>query len=128
MELDIEAMLGAYVECALWSSTDNASESGGAPLDASYSADDIHPDTLATMRRDVESFAMANAADILTWNAGRTTPEEQAGYDLWLTRNGHGCGFWEDEWQEVGARLTDAAHALGTFDLYIGGDDRIHGA
>lgn len=25
-------------------------------------------------------------------------PDEEAGHDFWLTRNGHGCGFWENDY------------------------------
>jgi len=39
----------------------------------------------------------------------------QAGHDFWMTRNGHGVGFWEtDDWQEAeGEILTQAAMAFG---------------
>lgn len=25
---------------------------------------------------------------------------EQAGHDFWLTRNGHGAGFWDGDWKD----------------------------
>ena len=32
---------------------------------------------------------------------------ERAGHDFWLTRNGHGAGFWDGDWEEdIGAALT----------------------
>jgi hypothetical protein len=44
---------------------------------------------------------------------GYTT--EQAGIDLWLTRNGHGAGFWDrDELgDDLGAELTNYANGIG---------------
>ena len=37
----------AYIEAALWSSNDDATPSGGEPLDGNYGIEDIDPDTLA---------------------------------------------------------------------------------
>lgn len=40
-------------------------------------------------------------------------------HDLWLTRNHHGCGFWDRGYEEtVGDRLTDIAHDMGERYLY----------
>lgn len=43
----------------------------------------------------------------------------QAGHDLWLTRNGHGTGFWDREelyGQELAAELTRVSEVLGVSD------------
>jgi hypothetical protein len=54
--------------------------------------------------------------------------DEPAGHDFWLTRCGHGSGFWDGDWKEPAAsKLTDAAHAYGNADLYVGDDGRIYG-
>lgn len=46
---------------------------------------------------------------------------------FWLTRCGHGCGFWDGDWSEPAATiLTDAAHAFGNVDLYVGDDGKIY--
>lgn len=48
--------------------------------------------------------------------------EEQAGHDFWLTRQGHGAGFW-DRPEMYGAKmseqLTDAAMQVGDVDELI---------
>lgn len=118
---DIETMLDAYIETALWASSDYSDESGGDPLDKNYSGGDIAPATLAMMRADVEAFAKEMAAQIDgDWS--------RAGHDLWLTANHHGAGFWDGDWPEpAAAELTAAAHALGGMDLYVGDDGQIHG-
>ena len=51
---------------------------------------------------------------------------DYAGHDFWLTRNGHGAGFWDRGLGEAGKKLTDAAHAFGECNLYLGDDDVIH--
>ncbi|HEX6826548.1 MAG TPA: hypothetical protein VF077_09570 [Nitrospiraceae bacterium] len=112
--------LTAYIECALWSSSDNSTESGGEPLDKNYSADDLAPETLAQFQRDCEAFFRDNRADLFALGL------DQAGHDFWLTRNGHGTGFWDRGLGVVGDRLTKAAKAYGSSDLYVGDDGKIH--
>jgi hypothetical protein len=44
---------------------------------------------------------------------------DQAAHDLWLTRNGHGAGFWdrpEIYGQELADELTRVAQAMGSYD------------
>ena len=47
-------------------------------------------------------------------------PTDQAGFDFWLTRNGHGTGFWDraDVYGEYSAKkLTANAEAFGVVDI-----------
>lgn len=131
---DISCMLRAYIECALWSSNDESTPSGGEPFDANYGPENLANSALDTMRRDVERFARENyetiqaCADRCRLRGGESTLWEQAGHDFWLTRNHHGCGFWETpDWPEKeGAKLTDNAHAFGETYLYLGDDGLIY--
>ena len=110
----------AYIEAALWSSTDNFDESGGSPLDCNYGIEDIAPETLASILEDCKAFQLDHADDI----GGNL---EQAGHDFWLTRNHHGAGFWDGDWpDDVGERLTEASHVYGNVDLYVGDDGLIY--
>lgn len=79
----------AYIEAALWSSTDNSDDSGCRPLDDNYSIEDIAHETLASILEDCKAFQEDHAQDI----GGNV---EQAGHDFWLTRNHHGAGFWDE--------------------------------
>jgi hypothetical protein len=106
----------AYVETALWSSTDDE----GEPLDAVHTIDDIAPETLSKMIADAEQFQKDNQSRI----AGNL---RRAGHDFWLTRNRHGAGFWDGDWGNDGEFLTEVSHAWGEFDLYVGDDGLIHG-
>ncbi len=50
----------------------------------------------------------------------------QAGHDFWLTRNGHGCGFWDGDWPEPQASLlTQASKAFGGVDPYVSDDGEV---
>lgn len=105
----------AYLECALWSSTDDE----GSPLDDQYGLDDLAPETLSRIVADCEAFQEANAEFI----GSRLS---LAGHDFWLTRCGHGAGFWDGDWPERGDELTEASKAFGDVNLYVGDDGRIY--
>jgi hypothetical protein len=54
---------------------------------------------------------------------------EQAGHDLWLTRNGQGTGFWDrpEVWGAEGADiLTRCAKSMGSTDAYAGDDGLVY--
>lgn len=119
----IDSFAVAYLECALWSSTDESNDSGGDPLDDNYSIDDIAPETLKTMLADCANFQEDAAKELA--EAGLTNG--QAGHDFWLTRNGHGAGFWDRGLGTIGDALTDKCKPYGSFNLYVGSDKMIHG-
>lgn len=108
----------AYIEAALWSSMDDE----GEPLDDKYSMSDIAPETLEKMEADAESFQKEN------WDyiSGNVT---QAAHDFWLTRNGHGAGFWDGDWRDKPEyRLVKSAESYGEYNLYVGDDGLIYGS
>lgn len=113
-----------YVECALWSTsvcpTDDPDETP-EPLDADYESGDIHQDTLDEMLTDVVGFVSEYWGDVSTLHPG------SVGHDFWLTREGHGAGFWDRGLGVVGDRLTEACKSYGGYDLYIGDDGMVHG-
>lgn len=129
----------AYIDTALWCETDQSDESGGESFESNYVPADIHVDTLAQMIYDCAAFQAANQKWWLESDDDgqpyclRYGPDYDetghAGHDFWLTRNGHGAGFWDGDWSDACETiLTDAADAFGCFDLYIGDDGLIHGS
>jgi hypothetical protein len=42
----------------------------------------------------------------------------QAGHDFWLTRNGHGAGFWDGDWPIHGDALDALASSYGEVYTY----------
>ena len=116
---NLDKFLEAYIAAALWSTTDGSTPEGGEFLDANYALDDLAPETLAKMKADCNQFQAENAQDI----EGR---EEQAGHDFLLTRNHHGCGYWDGDWPETGERLTAACKKYPEFNLYLGDDGLIY--
>lgn len=114
----LERALGAYIECALWSTVGD----DGEPLDATYGPDDLSEEAQAKMRGDVSDF-FEGCADLIAVSG--LTPE-QVGHDFWLTRNRHGAGFWDRGLGEVGEQLTEMAHPYGSCDLYVGDDGSLY--
>jgi hypothetical protein len=119
-------LLQQYVASALWTSTDEFEE----PLDKNYSIKDLAEETLQTMSNDLDRFIALVDKQVPKWRL--YWEPEQLAHDFWLTRNGHGAGFWdrapshEPEWQLIGEQLTKWAHAEGTADLYVGDDKQIY--
>lgn len=112
-----ETVLAHYIQCALWASVDG----DGEPLDGTYTADDLAPETLASMREDCTGFiGDISGIDSSDWS------DEQLGHDFWLTRNRHGTGFWDRGHGSIGEQLTALAHVYGESDLYVGDDGLIY--
>lgn len=116
----------AYVEAALWASTDDE----GEPLDKQYDLTALAPETVEKMVRDCANFKDANRA---TWAGARLndqdcTEDASAGHDFWLTRTGAGVSFRDSgRWEpDAGMSLYKAAKAFGEADLYVGDDGKIY--
>ena len=123
--------LNAYIQTALWSSTDQCDDTGGYPLEDNYSAADIAPEALERMKADCEAFvAHSTVAEYLESDDYVLDYRMDLGvvaYDFWLTRNRHGAGFWGGDYPEPwGDRLTEAAHSFGECNLYVGDDKLIY--
>lgn len=115
----------AYIACALWATNDNSRPTGGEPLDLNHVGGDIAPESYARMRADCARFFADNFATLSAVESPRYTAAN-AGHDLWLTRNGHGAGYWDRGLGAQGGTLTEAAKAMGECDLDLGDDGRIH--
>lgn len=102
------------------------------PMDENYSIEDLAPETLTKMIEDCTKFQadhgeIINEETCLNYGSDGDGPDGYAGHDFWLTRNGHGAGFWDGDWAEPAAtRLTGAAKAFGEFNLYVGDDGKIY--
>lgn len=123
---DREAFAGAYVAAALWSECDDE----GLPLDIQYTSDDIDPDSLRDARMEAMAWYDANhnlwaAATYEYRGSINMYGPGQAGHDFWLTRNGHGAGFW-DRGLENSDLLSVLARGMGEANLLIGDDGRLY--
>lgn len=115
-----------FLETALWSSSDENDERGGEPMDKNYGVEDFDPTCRKRLEEECAKFwgQVSNEAK-LRWDDGR------AGHDFWLTRCGHGAGFWDGDYEykdgvDDGACLTELSKAFGNVDLYVGDDGKVY--
>ena len=93
---------------------------------------EIDEETRCTLEADCQSFwhqfgCYVNAAEC-SRGTGEYSKAAQAGHDFWLTRNGHGAGFWDGDWSApYDDTLTEASKNYGQFDTYLGDDGKIYG-
>jgi len=90
------------------------------PADQNYSTCDISDDLMERIKEDCTKFQDENDLS--------ECGDSQAGHDFWLTREGHGCGFWDGDWPDTGDILTKASKAYGEMYLYVGDDGKIYGS
>lgn len=121
--IDLETVFDAYQVCAEWSSTHTPDPEADAnqpvPMDEVENngwADEARRESKA----DIAAFCETCALDLAEMDP------VQIGHDFWLTRNGHGAGFWDRGLGERGRRLTDACRPYGKVDLYLGDDGFLH--
>lgn len=129
----MDPMTRGYLTCALWSSNDESDSSGGNPLDQSYTLEDIAPASVAKAEADCRAFRneMISLDDREAYDAAMNRPgewsgAEHMGHDFWLTRNGHGAGFWDRGLADLGDRLSTLAKTFGECDAYLGDDGTIY--
>ena len=122
MQTDRDEFIEAYVITALWSSVDDVS---GDNLDDPRFR--LPRATRECMSQEAGAWfdayqsLMQAAIDTGDVRYGPDFgPYGRAGHDFWLTRNGHGVGFWDGDWPEPFAeQLTEAAKRAGGRDLYV---------
>lgn len=87
-----QKFVGGYVDAMIWADK---------PEDESWSTLDISVEGWAQIKADCQKFFNAKA------NLVKADDVRQAGIDFWLTRQGHGAGFWDGDWGDIGDDLTD---------------------
>lgn len=118
---NFENFLNSYIDCAKrtcyisYDSEDENFEESFVDIDLSESA---------KIRAEKDCREFINTVkklkfDILDYS-------EDAGYDFWLTRNGHGTGFWdrpEVYGKQISQKLTEIAEKFRESNLYLGNDN-----
>ena len=87
--------------------------------------DKLDVDTMMKIEEDCESFKIAAFHDLqrayrFAWYCPR-----MAGQDFWLSRNGHGSGFFDRGPEKVFDNLQDAARLVGSCETYRSDNETI---
>lgn len=113
----------AYLECAPWSSIDVLPNGENVNLD-DYELSEEARDMLDA---DIEEFVTDNINLIRrAMEVDSVYNFAQVGHDYWLTRNGHGAGFWDRGLGKVGRELTEACKPYGSSELYLADDLKVY--
>jgi hypothetical protein len=117
---DLDQFTRDYLETVIFTEEERlreeAEQNGLDPDEHSF---DFSQEALERAKIDCEKFQAENAEAIETG--------EHAGHDFWYTRNGHGVGFWDGDWEEPWAtQLDNASKAFGHIDVYLGDDGLIY--
>ncbi len=103
--MKLDTFTRSYITTMLWAECDDEDQ----PLDRNYSESDIEPTTLARIIADCAAFQSEGSE----WY----DDSSRAGHDFWLTREGHGAGFWDGDYPEPQATLlTNLSHRFGHVD------------
>lgn len=132
---DMTAMVEGYLRAALWSTCVETEDGNGAsspfgsehspPLEQLFCFEDI-AHAMSECRDfceyvdDLENDPIGGHPST-EWTEAKSAlagmDPAQAGHDFWLTREGHGAGFWDRGLGVAGDRLSDAAKTFGAGDL-----------
>jgi hypothetical protein len=113
-ELNIDEILNSYLETALW-----AEESDENDLQ-DKTINDFNEESVANSKIEIYNFikkAQQEAPDELN-----TYDSNTLGHNLWLSRNGHGAGFFDDN----NDKLQNLARSMKPVDIYLGDDGKIY--
>ena len=110
---DINEFVSGYIDAATWTEEEELGR------DADWSEEG-----LADMKKDATAFytkaeELLNSVDGEHGLAGH-------GHDFWLTRNGHGAGFWDRGYGDAGEELSELAKEFGEANIYMGDDNMIY--
>ena len=115
-------MIQGYITAMLWSS--NGTDQEGNDLE-SLEGFELSSEAETIAKADCEKFLKENK-NLLSQVYNRPADYESAGHDFWLTRNGHGVGFWDRGFGVVGDALTDRAKEYKEQSPCIGDDGKIY--
>jgi hypothetical protein len=114
VEHDIDEIVDSYLECALWTNDDEDEFDGKTISDFSNESREL-------AKSEMKWF-VAMAGDALD-----DISDDMIGHDIWLTRNGHGAGFWDRGYDDdIEKKLIKLSEELGLTDIYVGDDDLIY--
>jgi hypothetical protein len=114
----LDAFTRQFLETALWAECDHDKEDS-PPLDQDWDITDFSEETILKLKKDCDDFVESNRELLDEVSDTFHVDNGQHGHDFWLTRNGHGAGFWDRSYGTMGEELTEACKAYGSVFLYI---------
>ena len=121
--MNIQTITQHYLIAALWSTVDYET---GDHLDDNYSLSDVSSNLQQSTEKDVKLFIELSQPIFDKYKSVVDEfyiNDEQIGHDLLLTRNGHGAGFWDRSWGNLGDELTSLVNGhFKEVNLFVNDD------
>jgi len=111
---NVNEILNSYLETAFWTDEDIQPEL----KEKSFSDVDIN--SINQAKEDIKTFlqqAKKEATDEL-----EKYDSSSIGHNFWLSRNGHGAGFFDD----YSDKLQEIAEKMETIHIYVGDDGKVY--
>ena len=118
--MNIQNILNRYLVCALWAEVDDNCD----PLDKNFSIEEFAEESVEAAKKEIEDFIGLLEREEINWQDD--VSDEQFGHDFWLTRNGHGCGFWDRGLGQLGDNLTKWAKSYGGASVIVGRGGKLY--
>lgn len=140
--VDLDDFTVSYLETSMWSSHVMLPATEDELVDGKMDVDDEHPlhgisemdnvddhfgiedFTVEALRKacaDCDAFRDTHSGDLEDEDDGH------AAHDFWLTRNGHGCGFWDGDYEELkGERLTEGSKEFNEIYIWVDEEGALH--
>ena len=119
-----------YLECAIWTEEERLKEENTEGYEGEIK--DLIPEADLNIHNFSDNSKIKAYEDIKLFlkyagNAVDGIDEEQLGHDIWLSRNGHGAGFFDRGYDdEIEKKLMDSAHKIGGTYVYLGDDGLLY--
>lgn len=117
------AFVKAYIAAMLWSTS--GTDVNGEEFEDLQSFK-LAPETIELVKMDCFKFYEDNFITLSYLDAKGIHSFELSGHDFWLTRVGHGAGFWDRGLGIAGEVLTRASKNFGEVYPTIGDDNLIY--
>lgn len=105
-----------YLECAIWADLPEEEE------ESNWTINDFSTESQVTAWNDVGDFCAQLQDKKLFDSLLEVSDLEQIGHDFWLTRNGHGTGFWDRNYGELGKKVSEVARKFGECHIFVNND------
>lgn len=116
-EKEVDIFIWSYISAMLW--TSHGTLPDGQEVE-SLEEFDLSDSARAVVESDCRAFLTAHYDKVMhAFDVSLGYTIESAGHDFWLTRAGHGTGFWDRGLGVVGQELSDAARSFGSACVYI---------
>lgn len=111
-------MVASYLQTMQWATTDG---------DDNYLEDyEVSEEARQAAVVACARFLAKHGKDMEVVLLGQDYTYELAGHDLFLTREGHGAGFWDRELGHYGDVFTKYSKGIGACEPYVGDDQLIY--